>query len=145
MKQCAQWLWCKQMWSYFDFSVWLFNRKNHLIMKMRDIFIHILLCNLLMIYIWFIQLHTFHTFHMNFHIYFSKFFDIQTFTHTHHTKNNFRKSRFCQNIAFYFWKCQWSKITTRHRFENFKKTNLLFDENYLICDMKFLICFKNFR
>ena len=47
MKQCAQWLWCKQMRSYFDFFAWLFNRKNHLIMKMRSIFTHILLCSLL--------------------------------------------------------------------------------------------------
>ena len=49
MKQCAQWLWCRQMRSYFDFFVWLLNRENHLIMKMRGISTHILLCSLFII------------------------------------------------------------------------------------------------
>ena len=46
MKQCAAWLWCKQLRSYFDFSAWLSNRKKYLIMKMRGISTHILLCSL---------------------------------------------------------------------------------------------------
>ena len=76
------------------------------------------------------------------------FRNFSTFKHSHihiMSKIIFENRVFVKILHFTFESVNEAKLLFDIDFEVSKKTNLLFDENYLICDIKFLICFKSFR